>query len=99
MKLNKHTKKAQTFITYYLSSEYYINTAGDIYQVYDRPSANKYYSLIGHLDDIRKKGGYDIRIISFSSQFYTLGYLTEKDNIRYLNIITCKNHYEIQLNF
>lgn len=45
MKLNKYTKKTQTFITYYLSSEYDISTARDIYQVYDRPSANKYYKI------------------------------------------------------
>ena len=99
MKLNKNTKKAESFITNYISSEYDINTARDIYQVYDRPSANKYYSLLGHLDDIRKKGGYDIKIISSNSQSYTLGYLSDKGSIRYLNIITYKNQYEIQLNF
>ena len=99
MKLNKHTKKAQMFITYYLSSEYDINTPRDIYQVYARPSSKKYYSLLGHLDDIKKKGGYDVRIISFNDNVYTLGYLSDEGNIRYLNIITCKNYYEIQLNY
>ena len=97
MKLNKNTKRAQAFITEYLSSEYDINAGRDIYQVYARPSPNKYSSLLGHLDVIKKKGGHDIKIISFNSKFYTLGYLIENDNKKYLNIITYFNYYEIEL--
>ena len=97
MKLNKNTQKAQSFITAYISSEYDINTSMDIYKVYGRPS-NKKIGLINHyLSNIYEEGGEDIKITSFNDNFFTLGYISIKDNKKYLNIITYSNNYEIEL--
>ena len=97
MKLNKNTQKAQSFMTMYLSSEYDMDTAMDIYKVYGRPSNKKVALITRYLYNIHKNGGENVKIIGFNDNFFTLGYTSIKDNVKYLNIITYKNHYEIEL--
>ena len=96
-KLNKNTQKAQNRINAYNSSSYFIGETADIYQVYYRPSMDKLLLLKKCISFIDSVGGETIKIISHSIQQYTLGYLTTKDNKKYLNIITRSNCYEIEL--
>ena len=97
MKISKNTKKGADWIVSYNLSTDDVETNGDIYKVYTRPSLNKIFSLHKHIEYINSIGGYGIKILSHNSSSYVLGYLTEKDNIKYLNIITYKNHYKIEL--
>lgn len=97
MKVNKNTKKGQYWIDSYNSSHYAIGTCEDIYSVYQRPSYNKIMTLYKHIRYIDSVDGYCIKILSFNCQSYVIGYITEKDNEKYLNIVTYLNHYEIKL--
>lgn len=97
MKVNKNTKKGADWIVSYNLSTDYVETSEDIYKAYSHPSLNKIHSLYRHICNIENDGGYCIKILSHNSCTYVLGYLTEKDNNKILNIITYMNHYEIEL--
>lgn len=97
MKVSKNTKKGADWIVSYNLSTDYVETYDDIYKVYSYPSLNKRFTLHKHIEYINNVGGYAIKILSHNSSTYVLGYLTKKDNIKCLNIITYKNHYEIEL--
>ena len=63
----------------------------DIYKIYDNPSKEKIELLHNYLEDIRKRGGYQVRILSYNKFNFTLGYLMDKLNTTYLYIITKYN--------
>lgn len=65
----------------------------DIYKIYDNPSREKIELLHNYLEDIRKRGGYQVRILSYNKFNFTLGYLMDKLNTTYLYIITKYSEY------
>lgn len=70
----------------------------DIFKVYEHPSKEKIELLYNYIEDIRKNGGYLIKIISYSKFQFTLAYLTDEQEknytITYINVITKNNKYK-----
>lgn len=95
--LKTTSKMANTLRIKYINGVNIID-ALDIFRVYEHPSKEKIQLLYNYIEDIRKKGGYLLKIISYSNFQFTLAYLTDEKvknyTITYINVITKNNKYK-----
>ena len=87
IKLNKNTKKAQGFIRSYNRAK-----ARNLFEAYRGPVSQAKYESFNEIEyRASRQGGIDLRVISFGCQFYSTGYILNKDLIidtaRYTYII------------
>lgn len=96
--LNSKTKKAQEFIDKYMNATDIKNNWDPFENIYDNCSYRKVNSattIIHHA--IKDNNGKNFRIVSFNTNFYTIGYIETKEefNLNLIHIITPWNHYVI----
>ena len=88
--LNFHTLQAQSMINNYL------NTRKDcIFEVYEKPSAAK----INAFNDIKKEmsdiGGYDIRVTTAGKNYFSVAYLLDENDEKWLIYHTASKCFKI----
>lgn len=90
--LNKNTKKAKTFLFNYQNAKF--SKLYEIYKNYSDKKIRAYYDII---NDMQRKRGKNLKVMSRNSQFFCAGYSFRKNKKNYLKYFTGYNIYLIEM--
>lgn len=93
MKLNKSTQRAANFRRSYNTS-----LITSLTETYLKPSISKQRAYTDCIKKMFEMGGYGLRIMSYNSNFFTVGWLytDPETGVTLLNVETAHNSYQIE---
>lgn len=93
MEIKRTTKRAKLYAENYTGSN-----CKSILDCYKNPSSAKWYAELAIIENMVKRGGFDYRVISYNSNFFSCAFrFRDKRGDLWLAVFTPYNNYNINL--